>query len=273
MMNTVLITGAAGNIGGRLRVLLKGAYPRLRLSDRRAPTDLGADEEFVQADLADMAQVEGMLEGVDGVIHLGGQPVEAAWEVVHESNIVGLYNFYEGARRQGVKRVVFASSNHAIGFYKRRQRIGSDVTPRPDSRYGVSKVFGEAVAALYADKFGIGSLCIRIGNVADRPADKRRLSMFITPEDLAQLCRIGLDHPDIHYEIVYGASDNERSWWDNSVAYRLGYKPQAKAEDWCEEALAAQAALPDDPIGDLYQGGGFASFEFARTPEDAERDT
>ena len=273
MMNTVLITGAAGDIGSRMRTLLNGVYPRLRLSDRVVPDDLGPDDDFVQADLAEMDQVEAMLEGVDGVIHLGGQPVEASWEVIHQSNIVGLYNFYEAARRQKVKRVVFASSNHATGFYKRRQRIGSNVTVRPDSRYGVSKAFGEAMAAFYADKFGVKSLCVRIGNVADEPLDKRRLSMLIIPEDFAQLCRIGLEHPDIHYEIVYGASDNDRSWWDNSVAYRLGYKPVGKAEEFREAAMARQAKLDPDPIGDLYQGGAFTTAEFARTLEEAEADT
>lgn len=273
MMNTVLMTGAAGGIGTRLRALLKGVYPRLVLSDMVEPADLGSDEEFIKADLAELDQATAMLDGVDGVIHLGGRAVEDTWEVIHRANIVGMYNFYEAARVQRVKRVVFATSNHAIGFYKRRQRIGTNVTPRPDSRYGVSKVFGEALAALYADKHGIGALCIRIGNVNDRPIDKRRLSMLITPEDLVQLCRIGLEHPDIHYEIAYGVSDNERGWWDNSAAYRLGYKPQGKSEDWAAEALAAQASVPDDPIGDLFQGGGFTSIEFTRTLEDAEKDT
>lgn len=269
MMNTVLMTGAAGGIGTRMRALLKGVYPELRLSDIVDPTDLAADETFVAAQLSDMGQVERLLEGVDGVIHLGGRSMEDTWEVIHESNIVGTYNLYEAARRQGVKRVVFATSNHAIGFYKRNQTIDGNVAVRPDSRYGVSKAFGEALAALYADKHGIGSLCIRIGNVDDAPVDVRRLSIWISPEDMMQLFRIGLEHPDIHYEIVYGASDNERSFWDNSVAYRLGYKPTGKSENWAQEVLAAEAKLTPDPLADLYQGGGFASAEYSRTDKDS----
>ncbi len=268
MMNTVLITGAAGGIGTRTRALLKGVYPELRLSDIVEPADLAADEKFVAAQLSDMDQVERLLEGVDGLIHLGGRSTEDTWEVIHESNIVGTYNLYEAARRQGVKRVVFATSNHAVGFYKRSQTIDGNVATRPDSRYGVSKAFGEALAALYADKHGIGSLCVRIGNVGDVPLDVRRLSIWISPDDMMQLFRIGLEHPDIHYEIVYGASDNERGFWDNSAAYRLGYKPTGKSEDWAEEVVAAEAKLTPDPVGDLYQGGGFASAEYSRTDTD-----
>ena len=158
--------------------------------------------------------------------------------------------------------MVFASSNHAVGFYPRHHRIGTDVTARPDSRYGVSKVFGEAVGALYADKHGLGVTCIRIGNFGEMPLDHRRLSIWLKPEDLVQLCRIGLDHPDIHFEIFYGASYNERAWWDNHRAYELGYRPTGRGEDFREHAMAEQAKLKPDPVGDFYQGGTFCSMEF-----------
>ena len=158
---------------------------------------------------------------------------------------------------------MFASSNHAVGFYPRHHRIGPDVTARPDSRYGVSKVFGEAVGALYADKHGMAVTCLRIGNFGDKPIDQRRLSIWLKPEDLVQLCRIGLEHPDIHFEILYGASFNERAWWDNSRAYELGYRPEGRAEDFRDHALAEQAKLPPDVVGDFYQGGAFCSMEFA----------
>src|SRR5262249_2024002 len=163
------------------------------------------------AELSDLAQVEAICEGIDGILHFGGYSVEGPWDVILQSNIIGCYNLFEAARKKGVKRVVFASSNHAVGFYPRHHRIGTDVTPRPDGRYGVSKVFGEAVGALYADKHGLKVTCIRIGNFGERPLDHRRLAMWLNPEDLVQLCRIGLDHPDIHFEILYGASYNERS--------------------------------------------------------------
>lgn len=265
-MKTVLITGAAGDIGGRLRKLLNGVYPRIQLSDIRRPADLADDESFIAADLADYAQVEKIVSGVDGIVHLGGFSVEGPWETIHRANIVGCYNLFEAAYRAGAKRVVFASSNHAIGFYPRTERIGAQVTVRPDSRYGVSKAFGEAVGALYADKHGMRVTCLRIGNVADAPADERRLSIWLKPEDLAQLVRIGLEHPDIHFEIFYGASDNAASWWDNSTARRFGYRPQGRAEDFRQQALAVQRQLALDVVATRYQGGPFCSDEYDAPP-------
>ena len=205
-MHRVLITGAAGGIGQRLRADMQGLYPVLRLSDREAPAPAGPGEEVVAADLADFAACEAACADVDGIVHLGGQAVEGDWETVLQANIVGGYNLFEAARRQGVKRVVFASTNHVIGFYPRTQRIDHHAPPRPDSRYGVSKAFGEALGALYAEKHGMGVLAIRIGNFGDRPLDRRRLSIWISPRDFLQLVRIGLEHPELRYEVVYGAS-------------------------------------------------------------------
>jgi uronate dehydrogenase len=266
-MQTVLITGAAGGIGTRLRTLLKDAYPQLRLSDIRAPADLAADERFVAADLADLAAVERAVAGVQGIVHLGGVSVEHPWEEVLQSNIIGCYNLFEAARRQKVERIVFASSNHAVGFYPRRRRIGVNAPVRPDSRYGVSKAFGEAIGALYAYKHGLRVTCLRIGNFADAPVDQRRLSIWISPEDLAALIRIGLEHPDVRFEIFFGASNNARGWWDNEPAFRYGYRPASRAEEHAAPALAAQQALPADPVGDWYQGGPFCSAEFDGDPE------
>ena len=266
-MKRVLLTGAAGDIGGRLRKLLKPVYPELRLSDIKKPADLRSDEPFIAADLARIEEVEKAVEGIEGIIHLGGFSVEGPWETILQSNIIGCYNLFEAARRKGVKRVIFASSNHAIGFYPRFHHIGVDVTVRPDSRYGVSKAFGEALGSLYADKHGLRVLCLRIGNVGDKPLDKRRLSIWVSPEDLAQLVRIGLEHPDLRFEIFYGASDNERTWWDNSRAHAYGYRPTGRAEEFREEAFAAQAKLAPDPVGDFFQGGTFCSAEF----DDASR--
>ena len=261
-MQSILITGAAGEIGSRLRSMLHGVYPRIRLSDMKRPSDLRADEDFVAADLADMAAVERAVQGIDGIVHLGGHSVEGPWETILNANIIGCYNLFEAARRAGVKRVVFASSNHAVGFYPRQRRIGADEPVRPDSRYGVSKAFGEAVGALYSHKHGMGVTCLRIGNFGDMPLDHRRLAIWLSPEDLVQLVRIGLEHPDIKNEIFYGGSDNERSWWDNESAYRFGYRPTKKGEDYRDEAMAAQARLPADPIGDWFQGGPFCSAEY-----------
>ena len=260
-MKKILITGAAGGIGTSMRKLLAGSYS-IRASDIRKPDNLAADQEFVQADLADYAAAEKICAGIDGIVHLGGQSIEGSWEKVLNANIIGCRNMFEAAYRHGVKRVVFASSNHAIGFYPRTRRIGVDVPVRPDSRYGVSKVFGEAMGSLYSDKHGLRVTCLRIGNFGDAPIDERRLSIWLSPEDCAQLVRIGLDHPDIRFEIFYGVSDNAKSWWDNSNAARFGYKPKGKAENFRQQAMAAQVKLPPDPIGDLYQGGTYTSDEY-----------
>src|SRR5437763_13405553 len=268
-MQRVLITGAAGGIGTRLRRLLKGIYRDIRLSDLKPPADLAAEETFIAADLADLAEVEAAVAGVEGIVHLGGFSVEGPWDTILKSNIIGCYHLFEAARRQGVERVVFASSNHVVGFYPRRRRIGTEVAVRPDSRYGASKAFGEALAALYAYKHGLRVTCLRIGNVSDVPADRGRLSIWVAPQDLLQLIRIGLEHPDIRHEIFYGASDNARGWWDNSAAFRLGYRPQARAEEHSAAALAANAKLPPDPVGDWYQGGPFCSEEFSEGLERA----
>jgi uronate dehydrogenase len=262
-MPRILLTGAAGGIGTSLRALLPPIYPDLLLSDIKRPADLDKSETFKAADLADLDQVEAICEAIDGILHFGGYSVEGPWDDIHKSNIVGCYNLFEAARKKGVKRVVFASSNHAVGFYPRHHRIGTDVTTRPDSRYGVSKAFGEALGALYADKHGIKVTCLRIGNFGEKPLDHRRLSIWLKPEDMVQLCRIGLEHPDINFEIFYGVSYNERSWWDNHRAYDLGYRPTGRAEDFREHALAEQAKLKPDLVADFYQGGAFCSMEFS----------
>ena len=220
------------------------------------------------ADLAVMEQVEAVVDGIEGIMHLGGFSVEGPWETILQANIIGCYNLFEAARRKGVKRVVFASSNHAVGFYPRHRRIGTDVTVRPDSRYGVSKVFGEALGALYADKHGLRVLCLRIGNVADAPADRRRLSIWLSPEDLLQLVRIGLEHPELRYEIFYGASMNERSWWDNARAYAYGYRPTGRAEDYRDAGARRRGRRAPDPVGDFFQGGPFCSDEFDGSKDD-----
>lgn len=259
----VLLTGAAGGIGTRLRKLLPAIYPDLILSDLRSPPDLAPDERFVAADLADAPAVERAVDGVDAIVHLGGFSVEGPWETILRANIVGTYNLFEAARRAGVKRVVFASSNHVMGFVPRTKKIGIAEIPRPDSLYGVSKAYGEALGAYYAFKHGLRVLSIRIGNVADVPVDERRLAIWLAPEDLVSLIRIGLERQDLVYDVVYGMSDNARAWWDNSHAVALGYRPSGHSEEHARDAIAAQALLPADPIGDLYQGGTFCSDGFS----------
>jgi uronate dehydrogenase len=261
-MKKVLLTGAAGEVAQHLRRELAGRYA-LRLSDIKAVTP-GANEEFVPADITNLPEVLRIVDGMQGIIHLGGFSVEGSWDTIHAANIVGCYNLFEAARQKGVRRVLFASSNHAVGFYPRSQTIDHTAIPKPDSRYGVSKAFGEAIGSLYADKYGLEVFCLRIGNVKERPADARRLAIWLSPRDLAQLVTIGLEHPSIHYEIVYGMSDNKRAWWDNSNATRLGYKPQDKSEDYAAEILAKHQ--PSDPRAEMYQGGGFVLAETGGDP-------
>jgi uronate dehydrogenase len=257
-MMRILLTGAAGEIGTFLRKLLKDRY-ELRLSDRTPIDTLAAGESFVPADLADLDAVRRAVRGVDGIVHLGAISSEDSWERILPANIIGTYNVFEAAREAGVKRVVFASSVHAVGFYPRDRRIGVDVTVRPDSRYGLAKCFGEAAGALYADKHGLEVLCIRIGNAWPKPVDERRLCIWISDRDLAQLVRIGLEHPGLHYEIVYGASANTRTFWDNSAAERLGYRPADNAEDYARELLAnGPIEDPNDPSF-RWQGGGLTT--------------
>jgi uronate dehydrogenase len=262
-MKTILITGAAGDVGTHLRRELTAKY-QIRASDLRNLREKFKDQKFVRADISKMADALRITRGVDAIVHLGGYSVEGPWEGILNANIIGCYNVFEAARRNGVKRILFPTSNHATGFYRRDQTIDHRVYPKPDSRYGVSKVFGEALASLYADKYGMQMFCMRIGNVNPVPIDKRRLSILFTPRDLAQLVTIGIEHPGIRFEIVYGVSKNKRSWYDNSNAYRLGYKPQDDAETFAADILRRER--PGDPVAERYQGGVFTVAEDIPNP-------
>ena len=263
-MKTILITGAAGDVGTHLRRELAGKYA-LKVSDLRSLKKINQEEKFVRADISTFSDALRITKGVAAVVHLGGYSVEGPWQGILNANIVGCYNVFEAARRNGVKRIIFPTSNHATGYYRRDQTIDHRVYPKPDSRYGVSKVFGEALGSLYADKYGMQVFCMRIGNVGPLPLDKRRLSIWFSPRDLAQLVTIGIEHPEIRFEIVYGVSKNKRSWYDNSNAYRLGYKPQDDAESYAEEIMAREQA-GGDPKVERYQGGIFTVAEDIPNP-------
>src|SRR6266850_1375571 len=264
LMKKILITGAAGDVGSHLRRELAGRY-ELRLSDIRPVRNLAPGEEFVRGDCASLQDMLRATKGVAAVVHLGGFSVEGAWEVILRANILGTYNAFEAARQNGVRRIVFATSNHAVGFYRRDETIDHRVVPKPDSRYGVSKAFGEAIGSLYADKYGMEVVCMRIGNVNPRPMDKRRLSIWLSPRDLAQLVSLAIDRPGIRFEIVYGISGNKRRWYDNSNAERLGYRPQDDSELWAEEVLRNEKP-GGDPRTELYQGGTFVLAEEGGDP-------
>ena len=266
-MKSVLITGAAGDVGSYLRRELAGKY-KLVLSDRR-PLKADKGEKFIKADIAKMSDALKITKGVDAIVHLGGYSVEGPWQPILQANIVGCYNIFEAARRNKVKRILFATSNHAVGFYRRDRTIDHNVYIKPDGRYGVSKVFGEALGSLYHDKYGMEVFLMRIGNVNVAPLDKRRLSIWISPRDIAQLVCIGIDHPDVKFEIVYGISGNQRAWYDNANAFRLGYRPQDDSEKYAEEVLKKEK-----PAGrgraEHFQGGVFVDVEEVANPA-AER--
>ena len=252
-MKTILMTGAAGRIGTFLRPELAGKY-KLRLSDIKPIRDLRPGETFMRADISKLSDMLRITKGVDAVVHFGGQSGEHDWDHILSANIIGFYNALEAARRNGVKRFLVATSNHAVGFYRCDQTVDHRVYPKPDSRYGVSKVFNEALASLYADRYGMEMFCMRIGNVNHAPIDRRRLAIWISGRDMAQLVTIGIESLDLHFEIVYGISDNARTWFDNANAHRLGYRPQDRSETYAREILKRDGAAGTSPA-DIYQGG------------------
>ena len=257
-MNRVLITGAAGEIGSTLRAGLAGAY-RLRLSDRRPPGNAAEGEEFVIAELTDFDAVRDVTRDIDCIVHLGGVPRENTWQAIHDSNILGTWNVFEAARLNGVKRVVFASSNHVMGYHRVERTIGIEEPVRPDSRYGVSKVFGEALGRLYADKHGMSIACLRIGSFREEPQDFRQLSTWISPRDTVQLVRRCIDAPPFHFLVLYGMSANTRARWQNPHAAFVGYEPQDNAE-----AYASRFTPPVDTTDPAVacHGGSFCGMEF-----------
>jgi uronate dehydrogenase len=214
--------------------------------------------------LRDRAAVDRLLEGVDVLIHLAGTSVERPLPEIIENNLRALVEVYEGARRHKVKRIVFASSNHAIGMYSVNDQLTLDCAFRPDGFYGLSKAWGEGLARMYWDKHGIEGICIRIGSALERPTEFRHLSTWLGLEDLVQLMMQCITVPDVGYLVVWGVSDNTRSWWDNSGAERLGYRPTQNSEDFAAEILAQPNPL--DPIAQQYQGGGFVTLDY--TPMD-----
>ena len=253
----LLLTGAAGGLGQALRERLKANCDVLRLSDRVAFGEAGQNEEIVLADLADADAVNTMVAGVDAIIHLGGVSVEGPFEPIMQANILGVYHLYEAARKHGVKRVVFASSNHVTGFYRQSETINADQPPRPDGFYGVSKAFGEDLSRFYFDRYGIETACVRIGSSFAEPRDRRMLASWLSFDDLHRLITACLTTPVLGHSIIFGMSDNAVTWWDNSKARHVGYVPQ-DSSDVFRDAVYARTAAPDlnDPAVQ-FQGGGF----------------
>jgi uronate dehydrogenase len=267
--HTLLMTGAAGGLGTAMRDRLKANCEVLRLSDRNDFGPARAGEEIALADLADAAAVDAMVQGVQAIVHFGGISVEAAFEPILQANILGVYNLYEAARKHGVKRVLFASSNHVMGYYKQSETITVNHPPRPDSLYGVSKAFGEDLARMYFDRYGIETACLRIGSSFAEPKDRRMLASWLSFDDLHRLVTACLTTPVLGHTAIYGMSNNAVTWYDNSGARHVGYVPQDSSDPF-REAIYARTPAPDlnDPAA-IYQGGGFLFQGIAMTAHKA----
>jgi uronate dehydrogenase len=258
-LSTVLVTGGAGRIGTYLRRGLPALGWRLRLLDRVPPAP-GGDAETVTADVTDRAAVAAAVSGVDAVVHLAGvMRADAAFDEILTANIDGTFAVLDQARQAGVGRFVYASTNHANGFAPRSSGFrspgsaGSPGGDRPDSYYGVSKLFGEALCRLYVDRYGMQIACLRIGSCFDVPRNPRMLGTWLSPGDSVRLVHACLTYPELEYAVVYGTSANSRNWWDISPARALGYEPRDNAERFAADILAPfgghDPTTQEDPQG------------------------
>lgn len=256
MKRKILITGAAGRVGGCLAAGLRdnGRYDIVA-------ADLMADEDkgITALDITDAARLKEMTRGVDTVVHCAWlQDEEDFLGKVLPVNVTGAYHLYEAARLNGVRRIVFASSNHATGFYKRDERVKPDDPYRPDSFYGLSKCYIELLGRLYADKYGVSSFNVRIGNFAgdNRPHSQRSARIYISGRDLVHLAECCIEADDyMKFLSFYGTSANEENYYDIGYLKELiGYNPRDNGAVWLHEAEASGQPLRQDETE--YQGGG-----------------
>ena len=251
---TWVLTGAAGRIGTSVRPSIAVEVGRLRLVDVVAVTPEYEAEESLVADLRDRTATAQAIAGADGVVHLGGISDEAPFDDLCAVNILGTFNVVEAARLAGVSRFVYASSNRVTGFYPASTAVGPDVATRPDSLYAVSKVAGEGLGSMYADKFGLSFVSVRIASFEDAPTEPRHLATWLSPRDCAAALLAAMRAPSVTYAAFYAVSANTRGWWDLTPGYRLGFRPVDNAEDYAHEIDAGAALPPDFP-----QGGSNAS--------------
>lgn len=256
-MTTVLYTGGAGRMGSVIREGLAGRYERVVLYVRSEPTEpLFPGEEVVVGDLDNLDALTAAAQGVDVIVHLGAVADEASFDRIRSANIDGTYHVYEAARRAGVRRVVFASSNHIIGFHPASERLDETAAVRPDTFYGVSKAFGEALASLYYDKWGVESVLLRIGTFRSKPEDVRQLALWLSWRDGIELTRCAIESRPVGCQVVYGCSANTDRWWDADAGWAaIGFVPQDNAADHASEIdLGAPAPR--------YHGGAFTAPEY-----------
>ncbi|WP_129838992.1 NAD(P)-dependent oxidoreductase [Streptomyces sp. RFCAC02] len=257
---TVLLTGAAGGVGTLMRDLLPPYGYALRLLDMRP---IPGEPDAVTADLGDIDTLREAVRGTDAVLHLAGISLESGFEQILRSNIEGTYHLYEAARLEGVRRVVFASSNHAVGMTPwpgpGEPRVPIDTPHRPDTFYGLSKCFGEDLAQFYWDKHGIETVSVRIGSCFPKPTSVRMLSVWLSPQDGARLFHAALSTPDVGHTVVHGSSANTRSVWDLSSAKALGYTPLDDSEPFAAELIAAEGELDTTRPEQARLGGHFVT--------------
>ena len=216
-------------------------------------------EELQSAALQDRDAVFALLRDVDAVVHLGGVSVEGPFEPILQANIVGMHHLYEAARTHGVRRIVYASSNHVTGFYRQDEVIDARAPMRPDGHYGLSKAFGENLAQFYFDRYGLETVSLRIGSSFPEPKDRRMLATWLSYDDLERLVVASLTAPVVGHTVIYGMSDNAATWWDNTAARHIGYRPQDSSEVFRAAVEARQPPLDmHDPVT-RYQGGGFVA--------------
>ncbi|MEV8366057.1 NAD-dependent epimerase/dehydratase family protein [Streptomyces niveus] len=262
---TVLLTGAAGGLGTLMRGLLPAYGYELRLFDA---TPIEGEPDAITADLGDKHALREAVRGVDAIIHLAGISLEASFDKILRANIEGTYNLYEAAREEGTGRVIFASSNHAVGFTPRphgtypldsRALIPIGTPRRPDTFYGLSKCFGEDLAQLYWDKHGLETVSVRIGSCFMEPTSVRMLSVWMSPGDGARLFHAALTAEDVQHTVVYGSSANTRLWWDLSTARALGYEPRDDSEQYADKLVAEQGELDPENPDHANLGGHFCT--------------
>lgn len=258
-LGTVVVTGAAGRIGSVFREHLRDEVDRLVLVDRIPIRPVSPVERAIALELADAGAVAAALEGADAVVHLAGVPDEAPLAQVLDDNVLGTYHVLEAARRHRVGRVVLASSNRVTGFHPVGRRVGPGDPVRPDGFYGVSKVAVEALGRLYADKFGLSVVCLRIGSFEDEPTEARHLATWLSPRDAVGFVRAAVTASDVHFVVAYAVSANARGFWDTSAGADLGYRPVDDAEGWAGRIPGADAPVDATaPQGGVYAGAEYS---------------
>lgn len=259
-MPTLLVTGGAGGVATALRPYLRNHY-QLRLLDRQPIAHLAANESALIGDLTDPRLIAQAVEGVDAILHLAcAHGTDISFQSTVEPNYHATLYLLEAAQRQGIKRFVFASSHHVLGQYRGDAADYFDDLPvAPDSYYALSKVFGEAACTTFALRSDLRTFVIRIGNADPQVADARRLRMWTSSRDLAQLVRIGLEHDAVHHDIVYGVSESPQPLFHNRHARALGYQPQDNAGEHLSDAYLSYEAMPAQGSGRDHIGGAYAA--------------